>query len=163
MSKFRKNAREKSSRIHAAIQNSLAPILQKWLSKTRYPSRKRLFQRWGRKHPKKAASYYFAILILLLGWNVISMIIQHDKDNSAEKVLNLDRFASSKEVFDGMMTINRNREAIRESMSEYATLNLEIANRLDSLMSLPQMTHADSLEAARLYKSLNLNHNTNNP
>ena len=63
------------------------------------------------------------------------------------------------DMFDGMMTINKNREAIQSSISDYANAGILLTMKLDSLLNLDIKSREDSLEIAGIIEKLNIKEN----
>lgn len=153
---IKKKGRYHSQKFHSFLQDSIRPFLASLFARTRYPGRIRLMNRWGRKHPRKLVTYYCIFAFLLLGWNVAGFFIGNDKESN-EDPLKLKDMANTENIFSGMAVLNRNREAIQSSVSEYAETNIKLYTQLDSLLSLKIKTREDSLEIVRLYRILNSN------
>ena len=153
---LKKKGRYHSQKFHSFLKDSIKPGLALLFAKTRYPGRVRLLNRWGRKHPRRLVMYYSIFAFLILGWNIAGFFVGGEKQ---EDPLKLRKMANTDNVFSGMAVINRNREAIQSSVSEYAEANLKLYQKLDSLISLKKLTREDSLEIARLYRIINSNSN----
>ena len=152
---IKRKGREQSEKIHRFLRERLRHIFLSLSGRLRYSGRSRLFKRWGRKNPRKAMMYYACFVVVILGWNVMGMVSVSRHETVSKRVDPL----KLKDMFDGMMTINKNREAIQSSISDYANAGILLTMKLDSLLNLDIKSREDSLEIAGIIEKLNIKEN----
>ncbi len=64
---IKKKGREKSAKLHTAIQAHLFHIIQKYAERFKIQQKIRIANIWSRKHPKKLMVNYVTFAVLLLG------------------------------------------------------------------------------------------------
>ena len=161
---IRKKGREQSAKLHRVLRENVAPFVARLSERSRLPARKRLVVWWGRKNPWKVVASYAVFAVAAIAWNSYGLIPSGKSLKSGGDPLGFSGMASVSNPFDGMTEINVNKAAIRSTLSDIADVNLELAQRLDSLCSLESKTRKDSLEIVRIYSKLNnKTHNPNEP
>lgn len=105
--------------------------------------------------------YYACFVVVILGWNVMGMVSVSRHETVSKRVdpLKLKEMSVADDMFDGMMTINKNREAIQSSISDYANAGILLTMKLDSLLNLDIKSREDSLEIAGIIEKLNIKEN----
>lgn len=158
---IKRKGREQSARVYELLKERLVPVFQVLSGKLRYSGRRRLFIRWGRNNPRKAVSYYACFVVAILGWNVsyITGASGHETAADTDDPLKLREMTVMGDMFDGMMKINKNREAIHASISDYANAGISLTMKLDSLLNIDIKTGEDSLEIVRIIETLNIKEN----
>ncbi len=158
---IKRKGREQSEKIHRFLRERLRHIFLSLSGRLRYSGRSRLFKRWGRKNPRKAMMYYACFVVVILGWNVMGMVSVSRHETVPKRVdpLKLKEMSVADDMFDGMMTINKNREAIQSSISDYANAGILLTMKLDSLLNLDIKSREDSLEIAGIIEKLNIKEN----
>lgn len=150
---IKRRGREQSAKIHRLISGAVAPWIERVSGRLRFPARKRLLNRWGSRHPRRVVALYAAFAVSILLWNVAGLVIGSPEKGGSDPLGLAQRLEGN--PFDGMLDVNRNRESIREAVSELAETNVRLANRLDSLCSLRVKTRRDSIEIMTICNKLN--------
>lgn len=154
MLSLKRKGREQSAKLHDFLRSALTPIWNIIATKVRFHGRSRLINRWGRKHPQKAVWLYASFAVMILGWNIAGLFLPHDMAKDKDP-LGLNEMASAGSVFDGMMTINKNRESIQSNVSDYAKAEIRLYEEMDSLISLKVKTKKDSVRIVSIWNLLN--------
>lgn len=152
---IKKRGREQSAKLHRIIRDNIAPYVARLSQRIRFPARKRLANRWGRRNPKKVVAMYAVFALAAILWNGLGLVHSRESRRQTKDPLGFSGMTAVANPFDGMAEINMNREAIRSSLTDVAEVNMRLAQRLDSLCSKESLTRNDSLEIVRIYRKLN--------
>lgn len=158
---IKKKGREQATKLHKIIVENAAPFVNRLSHKLRLSGRKRLFCRWGRNNPKRVVAMYGIFVVVILCWNILGLVGVRNVPQKHSDPLKLAEMSSVSNPFDGMMTINQNREMIRNTITSLAETNLMLAHRLDSLINLDSLSKRDSIEIASIYNRLNIKTDNN--
>lgn len=131
------------------IRSWLQPKVNAFGKRYRLGARIRIANSWATRHPKRTFGYVVGtLLMVLVGDVMITGMRAEMKDPDVNMIANVEP------VFNGFRTIQANKDTHRRTVLEMATKGQAIKNELDSLIAIPQKSHADSVGIIRRYGSL---------
>lgn len=149
---IKRKGREKAAKFHKAIEEYLRPLVQKGADKIKLHRRIRIANIWARRHPKRLMTYYTIFALALLS---ITLISDFTSTKQTEDVLGIKSIPSMSHRLKSINNTEIQNERIRMEIAELGKKGQVIYEELDSLMKLPNKTHADSLKILSTYKILN--------
>ena len=139
------NRLKTSNKIRSWLQPKVNAIGKRY----RLGARIRIANSWATRHPKRTFGYVVGTLLMVLVGDVMVTGIRAEmKDPDVNLIANVEP------VFNGFRTIQSNKDAHRRTILEMTTKGQAIKHELDSLIAIPQKSHADSVGIIRRYGSL---------
>lgn len=142
----------------ANLHSCFNPYVSKIKKKLKLKGRTRLANRYARKHPKRVVAGFFASMLLIISADIVIMCCLDNKNEGTS--VPFASIYSTEATFQSMRNIQTNKENIRLYLStvieDYTNLNI----RLDSLNSLENKTHKDSVEMKSIISKLRIISNT---
>lgn len=159
MFKLKRKGSDKACRLHKAIENIMSPLLRNCGEKLQLQRRIRIANIWARRHPKALMGYYltFAIGLLAITITIDLMTSGTKKDHT----LDLKSIPSMSHRLQSLNLTEIQNEKIKMELTELGLKGQKLYNELDSLMKIPNKTHADSVRIIQTYNILNDTFNTN--
>ncbi len=131
------------------IRSWLQPKVDAIGKRYRLGARIRIANSWASRHPKRTFGYVVGTLLMVLVGDVMVTGMRAEmKDPDVNMIANVEP------VFNGFRTIQANKDTHRRTILEMTTKGQAIKQELDSLIAIPQKSHADSVGIIRRYGSL---------
>ena len=156
MKSFRKTLRESRLRTHQLVRSWLQPKLGAIGIKYRLAGRIRLANIWARKHPRRTFAYVTGSLLLVLVVNITmdSLFANSNELNEPNELNELSVIAPVDPMLEGFRAIQANKTAHRGTLMDLTAKGQLLHEELDSLIALPNKTHADSVHIIQSYRQL---------
>lgn len=114
---------------------------------------------WAEENPKRFFRISMTAIVVIFIGGCISIYFSNNNFIKPENVENFQEIPNIASVFD-MQNINDARVmTIKDKYTQTVEQIQQVSHELDSLMKLPERSHADSVRISRLYriyKSLNM-------
>lgn len=149
MKSIKKTIKDNRIKTHQAVCGWLKPRMNAVGTRWRIAARIRLANSWATKNPKKTFGYVVGTLLMVLLVDVAFTGAMAEMNNP-----DLARIANVEPIFNGFRTIQANKEAHRKTVMELTVRGKVIRQELDSMISIPVKTHADSIGIIKRYNSL---------
>lgn len=148
---IKKFFRAKSQEAHSHLHTLADGLCTKLLNKLRWNGRMRLANRWASRNPRKWAVYtYCAFFLIFLSCFIP---VQEDVDR---KTLGLEDVTDIRPVVNGLHHIQTLNDARNRSIVELSVTGAQLKNEYDSLMSIGDKSHDDSIRIYHVAKKLEL-------
>lgn len=163
MESLKKSLHEGRLRTHEKIRSWLQPGMERIGTRLRLAARIRLANRMAGKHPKRTFCGVVGLLVAALVGNIaFASMYAGDTPDRPET----DMIASMEPVFDGFHRIQAGKTVQRNTLQKLAHEGVAVKKELDSLIRIPEKSHADSVHIVRQYNRLehivqSLKHNGN--
>lgn len=141
MKLFKRKKHSAGSKIGARLESMLKPLMNRAGIRLRIAQRIRLLNSKASRHPKRTFTMVFSVLLLIFVSD-LSMTLFLPAKTTPQRI----DIASVDTVFSGFRTIQDNKEIHQRQLTDMAFAGNIIRQRLDSLISLPHKTKADSIE-----------------
>ena len=141
MKLFKRKKRSAGSKIGTCLESVLRPLMNRAGTRLRLAQRIRLLNSKASRHPKRTFALVFSVLLLIF-MSDLSMTLLLPAKATPQRI----DIASVDTVFSGFRTIQDNKEIHKKQLTDMALAGNIIRLRLDSLISLPHKTKADSIE-----------------
>ena len=149
MKSLKKTISDSRLRTPNQIKSWLQPRLGSVGRRYRLAARIRIANRWATQHPKRTFGYVVGTLLTVLFCDVaITEMRAEMKEPDVNMIANVEP------VFNGFRTIQANKDTHRRTVLEMTSKGQAVKHELDSLIALPQKTHADSIGIIRRYGQL---------
>ena len=149
MKSLKRTIRNSRLKTHQAVFGWLRPRMGAIGSRYRLAARIRLANSWATKHPKKTFGYVVGALLTVLVADIAFTGARAEMNNPE-----LARIANVEPIFNGFRTIQANKDAHRKTVMEVAAQGQTIRQELDSMIRIPDKSHADSLGIIKRYNRL---------
>lgn len=148
---IKKFFRSKSQEAHSHLHTLAGELYAKLLNKLRWNGRVRLANRWASRNPRKWAIYTYCAFFLIF----LSCFIPVNKGDD-KKTLGLEDVTDIRPVVNGLNHIQSLNDARNRSIVELSVTVAQLKNEYDSLMSIADKSHDDSLRIYHVAKKLEL-------
>lgn len=149
MKSIKKTIKDNRIKTHQAVCGWLKPRVNAVGTRWRIAARIRLANSWATKNPKKTFGYVVGSLLTVLLVDVAFTGAKAEMNNP-----DLAKIANVEPIFNGFRTIQANKVTHRNTVMELANRGKVIRHELDSLISIPVKSHADSIGIIKRYNSL---------
>ena len=149
MKSLRKTIRNGRYGIGNAVGTWLRPKMGAIGTRYRIAARIRAANAWATRHPRRTFGYVVTTLVMILVCDIIVTGVRMES-----KAPDLQTIAKVEPIFSGFRTIQTNKEAHRRRLAEIAGGGMAVRHELDSLIAIPNKTHADSIGIIRRYRQL---------
>lgn len=149
MKSINKTIKDNRIKTHQAVCGWLKPRVNAVGTRWRIAARIRLANSWATKNPKKTFGYVVGSLLMVLLVDVAFTGARAEMNNPE-----LARIANVEPIFNGLRTIQANKEAHRKTILELTSQGQSIRQELDSMIRIPVKSHADSIGIIKRYNSL---------
>ena len=156
MKSFRKTLRESRLRTHQLVRSWLQPKLGAIGIKYRLAGRIRLANIWAKKHPRRTFAYVTGSLLFVLVANIAmdSLFVKSNELNEPNELNELSVIAPVDPMLEGFRAIQANKTVHRGTLMDLTAKGQLLHEELDSLITLPHKTHADSVHIIQSYRQL---------
>jgi len=155
MRSIRKTLRGSRLAVHRQMEAWLRPKVEGIGQRCRLAARIRMANTWATKHPKRTfICVTGALLFLLVGSVAIDNTVMKDGRKAKTEEPFVSQIADVDPLLGGFRAIQQGKTEQRQSVLHLTLTGQQVRQGLDSLISLPRKTHADSLLIVREYKRL---------
>ena len=149
MKSLKKTIADSRLRTSNQIRSWLQPKVNAVGTRYKIGARIRLANRWATQHPKRTFGYVVVSLMMIL---VCDVMVARLRAEMKEPDVNM--IANVEPVFNGFRTIQANKDKHRTAVLEMTSKGQLLKHELDSLISIPKKSHADSIGIIKRYGSL---------
>lgn len=149
MKSIKRTIKDSRLKTHQAVSGWLRPRMGAIGTRYRLAARIRFANKWATRHPKKTFGYVVGTLLMVLVADIAFSGARAEMNNP-----DLARIANVEPIFNGFRTIQSNKDAHRKTVMELAAQGQTIRQELDSMIRIPDKSHADSLGIIRRYSRL---------
>jgi len=144
------------------LNDLFSPVNSFIEKKTRIGGRSRLANRWAKRNPKRFMALYSVIAMTIIIFTLFTGLKYNDGDSASGGEVQIKHENVLAHRFDFLAMDEINRQKIKDMRSELAHNGKDILMEIDSLKSLKQITHSDSLRIAYLNSIINKTFNNIN-